>query len=58
MMNYIFIKYIDFHGIEKHVIKTYDQTLKDLSLEDDEDLIGYFDWIINNQDISNKKIEH
>lgn len=44
--------------IEKHVIKTYDQTLKDLSLEDDEDLIDYFDWIIDNQDISNKKIEH
>ena len=44
--------------IEKQVIKTYDQTLKDLSLEDDEDLINYFDWIIDNQDISNKKIEH
>ncbi|GFI41697.1 hypothetical protein IMSAGC017_01742 [Thomasclavelia cocleata] len=44
--------------IEKQVMKTYDQTLKDLTLEDDEDLMNYFDWIINNQDIGNKKIEH
>ena len=44
--------------IEKYLKSTYDQILKDLSLEDDEDLIDYFDWIIDNQDISNKKIEH
>lgn len=44
--------------IEKQIMKTYDQTLKDLTLEDDEDLIDYFDWIIGNQDIDNMKIEH
>ena len=44
--------------IEKQIMKIYDQALKDLTLEDDEDLIDYVDWIIDNQDIGNMKIEH
>lgn len=43
---------------KEEIDKFYSEILKKLTLEDDDDLKNYVDWIINNNDVSNMKIEH
>lgn len=43
---------------KEEIDKFYNEILKKLTLEDDDDLKNYVDWIINNTDVSNMKIEH
>lgn len=43
---------------KEEIDKFYNKILKQLTLEDDEDLKSYVDWIINNNDTNNMKIEH
>ena len=44
--------------VKEEIDKFYNKILKQLTLEDDEDLKNYVDWIINNSDVDNLRIEH
>ena len=44
--------------MKEEIDKFYNKILKQLTLEDDEDLKNYVDWIINNSDVDNLRIEH